>query len=133
MLFDWFIIGQVLAINPAHAVRGPKHIVKRGKTAVLTEEKARRPLESIKVVKKIILSDGSEAEVPRLVGLRDRALIGVMVYTSISSVKASISPSGPANFPTRALKPGGWLLCATSSSRRQAISPDTAGRGHRRI
>jgi hypothetical protein len=50
MLFDWPITGQVLAINPAHAVRGPKHIVKRGKTAVLTEEKARRPLESIKVV-----------------------------------------------------------------------------------
>ena len=24
MLFDWLIIGQVLAINPAHAVRGPK-------------------------------------------------------------------------------------------------------------
>ena len=37
MLFDWLIIGQVLAVNPAHAVRGPKHIVKRGKTPVLTE------------------------------------------------------------------------------------------------
>jgi hypothetical protein len=22
MLFDWLILGQVLAINPAHAVRG---------------------------------------------------------------------------------------------------------------
>jgi site-specific recombinase XerD len=32
MLFDWLIVGQVLAINPAHAVRGPKHVVKRGKT-----------------------------------------------------------------------------------------------------
>jgi hypothetical protein len=28
------IVGQVLAINPAHAVRGPKHVVKRGKTPV---------------------------------------------------------------------------------------------------
>jgi hypothetical protein len=27
----------VLAINPAHAVRGPKHVVKRGKTPVLTQ------------------------------------------------------------------------------------------------
>jgi site-specific recombinase XerD len=26
MLFDWLIIGQVLAVNPAHAVRGPKHV-----------------------------------------------------------------------------------------------------------
>jgi site-specific recombinase XerD len=24
MLFDWLIVGQVLAINPAHAVRGPR-------------------------------------------------------------------------------------------------------------
>ena len=24
MLFDWLIVGQVPAINPAHAVRGPK-------------------------------------------------------------------------------------------------------------
>jgi hypothetical protein len=26
MLFDWLVIGQVIAANPAHAVRGPKHI-----------------------------------------------------------------------------------------------------------
>jgi site-specific recombinase XerD len=38
MLFDWLIIGQVLAANPAHAVRGPKHVVRRGKTPVLTED-----------------------------------------------------------------------------------------------
>jgi site-specific recombinase XerC len=89
-VFDWLIVGQVLAINPAHAVRGPKHVVKRGKTPVLTEEQARRLLESIKVTEKITLPDGSEAEVPRPVGLRDRALIGVMVYTfaRISAVVA---------------------------------------------
>ena len=34
MLFDWLVVGQVLAINPAHSVRGPKHAVKRGKTPV---------------------------------------------------------------------------------------------------
>ena len=82
MLFDWLIVGQVLAINPAHAVRGPKHVVKRGKTPVLTEEQARGLLASIKVVKKVILDEGSEAEVPWLVGLRDRALIAVMTYSS---------------------------------------------------
>jgi len=50
MLFDWLIVGQVLAINPAHAVRGPKLVVKRDKTPVLTEDQARRLLESITVV-----------------------------------------------------------------------------------
>jgi integrase len=67
MLFDWLVVGQVLAVNPAHAVRGPKHVVRRGKTPVLTEDQARRLLESI--------------DISTLVGLRDRALIGVMVYT----------------------------------------------------
>jgi integrase len=81
MLFDWLVVGQVLAINPAHAVRGPKHVVKRGKTPVLTEDQARQLLASLKVTKKVTLADGSEAEVPSIVGLRDRALIGVMVYT----------------------------------------------------
>jgi site-specific recombinase XerD len=42
MLFDWLVVGQVLAVNPAHAVRGPKHVVRRGKMPVLTEEQARR-------------------------------------------------------------------------------------------
>src|SRR3954447_4205126 len=42
MLFDWLVVGQVLAVNPAHAVRGPKYVIKRGKTPVLTEEQARR-------------------------------------------------------------------------------------------
>jgi integrase/recombinase XerD len=90
MLFDWLIVGQVLAINPAHAVRGPKHVIKRGKTPVLTEEQARRLLTSIKVVRIATLSDGTEAEVPSLVGLRDRALIAVMTYTfaRISAVVA---------------------------------------------
>ena len=32
MLFDWLITGQVLPTNPAAAVRGPKHVVKTGKT-----------------------------------------------------------------------------------------------------
>jgi integrase/recombinase XerD len=31
MLFDWLVVGQVLAINPA--VRGPKHVIKCGKDA----------------------------------------------------------------------------------------------------
>jgi integrase/recombinase XerD len=66
MLFDWLVVGQVLATNPAHAVRGPKHVVKRGKTPVLTEDEARRLLDNI--------------DISTVVGLRDRALIGVMTY-----------------------------------------------------
>src|SRR6266436_3287278 len=99
MLFDWLIVGQVLAINPAHAVRGPKHVVNRGKTPVLTEEQARRLLESIKVVKKVTLPDGSEAEVPWLVGLRDRALIAVMTYT-FARISAVVAMRVEDYFPT---------------------------------
>src|SRR5271157_3583349 len=35
MLFDWLITGQIVPVNPASAVRGPKHVVKTGKTPVL--------------------------------------------------------------------------------------------------
>jgi site-specific recombinase XerC len=64
MLFDWLVVGQVLAVNPAHAVRGPKHVVRRGKTPVLTEDQARHLLGSIKVVRKVTLPDGAETEEP---------------------------------------------------------------------
>jgi len=33
---NWLVTGGIIAINPAHAVRGPKHVVKYGKTPVLT-------------------------------------------------------------------------------------------------
>jgi integrase/recombinase XerD len=35
MLFDWLVTGHVIETNPAHAVRGPKYVVTRGKTLVL--------------------------------------------------------------------------------------------------
>jgi len=47
MLFDWLVIGQVIEVNPAHAVRGPKYSVKKGKTPVLTAEETRMLLDSI--------------------------------------------------------------------------------------
>src|SRR5207247_8831528 len=34
MLFDWLVIGQVVAVNPASSVRGPKYFVKSGKKPV---------------------------------------------------------------------------------------------------
>jgi site-specific recombinase XerC len=35
MLFNWQVTGQVVPTNPAAAVRGPKHVMKVGKTPCL--------------------------------------------------------------------------------------------------
>jgi integrase/recombinase XerD len=67
MLFDWLGVGQVLPFNPASSVRGPKHVVKKGKTPVFDAEQARQLPDSI--------------DTSHVVGLRDRALIAVMVYS----------------------------------------------------
>lgn len=72
-LFDWLTVGHVIPFNPAHAVRGPKHSVKRGKTPYLEADEARKLLDAIKIAAK----DGT----PVLRGLRDRALIALMVYS----------------------------------------------------
>src|SRR5271156_6863844 len=47
MLFDWLITGQVMPSNPASAVRGPKHVVKTGKTPVLDGKEWRRMIDAI--------------------------------------------------------------------------------------
>jgi len=67
MLFDWLVTGQVVATNPAHSVRGPKHVVKTGKTTVLDTDQARKLLNSV--------------DTSTVVGLRDRALISVMTFS----------------------------------------------------
>jgi site-specific recombinase XerD len=66
-LFDWLVTGQVVPVNPASSVRGPSHTVTAGKTPVLSPEEARTLIESI--------------EVTTVVGLRDRALIALMVFS----------------------------------------------------
>ena len=81
MLFDWLVTGHVLAVNPAHAVRGPRHVVKKGKTPVLTATEARTLLDSIETVRRVPRQGDTVSPVPSLIGLRDRALIGTMVYT----------------------------------------------------
>jgi site-specific recombinase XerD len=53
MLFHWLVTGHVIDTNPAHAVRGPRYTVKKGKTPVLTAEEAHALLESIPVIKEI--------------------------------------------------------------------------------
>jgi len=66
-LFDWMVIGQIMPTNPAAAVRGPRHVVRRGKTPVLDPVEARQLLDAI--------------DATTVIGLRDRALIGLMVYS----------------------------------------------------
>jgi integrase/recombinase XerD len=67
MLFDFLVTGQVIPMNPASSVRGPKHVVRRGKTPVLKADQARTLLDSIKT--------------DSIIGLRDRAIIGCMCFT----------------------------------------------------
>jgi site-specific recombinase XerD len=74
-LFDWLVIGQIMPVNPAAAVRGPRHIVRRGKTPVLDPTEARQLIDAI--------------DVATVIGLRDRALIGLMVY-SFARIGAAI-------------------------------------------
>src|SRR5437868_9595781 len=67
MLYDFLVVRQVAQMNPAHAVRGPKYVVKKGKTPVWSREDAKTLLDSI----------------PKdpVSGLRDRALIAAMLYS----------------------------------------------------
>jgi site-specific recombinase XerD len=67
MLFDWLVTGQVVPINPAAAVRGPKYVVTTGKTPVLDGTEWRRLLNAI------------PTETVR--DLRDRTLIGTLTYS----------------------------------------------------
>ncbi len=82
MLFDWLVVGQVVETNPAHAVRGPKHIVSKGLTPVINAEETKRLLNSIPVKLGPPPEDGMpDQRPPSLIGLRDRALIAAMFFT----------------------------------------------------
>lgn len=67
MFYDWLVLGQCVAQNPAAAVRGPKHVVRQGKTPVLTAAEARQLLESI---------PGDTLD-----GIRDRAIVAVLLFS----------------------------------------------------
>ena len=75
-LFDWLVLGQVISWNPAAAVRGPTHVVKKGKTPVLEPAEVRLLLDSI--------------DMSAVGDLRDRALLGVMIY-SFARVSAVVN------------------------------------------
>ncbi|NJN74770.1 MAG: tyrosine-type recombinase/integrase [Limnothrix sp. RL_2_0] len=66
-LFNWLIKGNVLRDNPTTEVRGIKNRIKQGKTPVLTDEEMIDLFNSI--------------DTEKLIGLRDRALIGAMFYS----------------------------------------------------
>jgi hypothetical protein len=40
MLYDFLVVRQIATSNPAHSVRGPKYVVKKGKTPVWSREDA---------------------------------------------------------------------------------------------
>ena len=67
MLFDYLVIGQIVPMNPAAAVRGPKHVVKTGVTPVLDGDEWRKLIDAI------------PADTVR--NLRDRALIATLTYS----------------------------------------------------
>jgi len=67
MLFDWLITGQVMPLDPAAAVRGPKHVVKNGKTPVLDGTEWRKLIDAIPT--------------DTMRDLRDRALIATLTYS----------------------------------------------------
>jgi site-specific recombinase XerD len=67
MLFDWLVTGQIVPMNPAAAVRGPKHVVKTGKTPVIDGKEWHRLIDAIPT--------------DTLRDLRDRALIATLTYS----------------------------------------------------
>lgn len=67
MLCDWLVTGQVIPVNPASSVRGPKHVVRKGKTPILDALETRQLLDSL--------------DTKSVVALRDRAIIAAMVYS----------------------------------------------------
>ena len=101
MLFDWLVVGQVVATNPAHSVRGPKHVVKTGKTTVLTGEQARELLDSI--------------DTSTVVGLRDRALISVMTF-AFARIGAAVAMRVEDYYP----KGKRWLVIARYGPRKRS-------------
>ena len=103
MLGDWLVVSQVLPVNPAAAVRGPKHVVTKGATPVLSPAEARRLLEAI--------------DTGTLAGLRDRALVSVMLY-SFARVSAVIGMRRQDYFRQESR---GWLRLHEKGGKRHDV------------
>jgi len=62
VLWDWLVVSQIQPANPADAVRGPKDVVTKGSTPLLSVNETRASLDAI--------------EIDCLVDLRARVLTG---------------------------------------------------------
>ena len=67
-LFDKLVVRHAVILNPALSVRTERYQVIEGKTPEIGVEQARKLLRSI--------------DVSNIVGLRDRAIIAVLIYTA---------------------------------------------------
>jgi site-specific recombinase XerD len=67
-LFDRLVVRHAVLLNPALSVRAERYRAVEGKTPEITVSQARRLLASV--------------DTSHVVGLRDRAVIGVLVYTA---------------------------------------------------
>lgn len=67
-LFDFLVTRHAVILNPAASVRTERHQVVEGKTPEIGVESARRLLASL--------------ETSHVVGLRDRAILAVLIYTA---------------------------------------------------
>lgn len=76
MLFSWFVEKGVLDRNPVREVKTPRFSRSEGKTPAFTPEEMHQLFESF--------------DTDSIVGLRDRALIGVMAFT-FARVEAVVS------------------------------------------
>ena len=103
MLGDWLVVSQVIPVNPAAAVRGPKHVVTKGATPVLSPAEARRLLEAI--------------DTAALAGRRDRALVSVMLY-SFARVSAVIGMRRQDYFRQESR---GWLRLHEKGGKRHDV------------
>ena len=99
-LFDWLVTGQVMPVNPAHTVRGPRHVVTSGQTPVLDPAEARALLDSI--------------DVSTQSGLRDRALIGLMVY-SFARIGAALGMAVEDVYTQNRRRPGSPPISRTAA------------------
>src|SRR3984893_9508755 len=104
MLFDWLITGQVAPSHPASTGRGPQHVVKTGKTAVLESKEWRRLIDTIPT--------------DTVCDLRDRALIATLTY-GFARVGAALK----MRVEDLQSKGTGWLIRLHEKGGRQHMMP----------
>ena len=103
-LFNWLITGQVVPANPASAVRGPKHVVKTGKTPVVDGKEWWKLFDTIPT--------------DTVRDLRDRALIATLTY-SFARIGAALR----MKVGDLRAKGAGWEVCLHEKGGRHHVMP----------